>query len=309
MNRLYFVSIVVCVVFLFSAPVSFTNADWPMFQHDPAHTGYTTVNATSTSLQELWNFSTGAVAAPPTLVEGGIVYVGSDGFFALNATTGANIWNAGRFSQPYFGVSGYPCVANGIVYFGITDHYAIASNAITGAELWNYFVSSGVSSITVANGEIFMTLAGGGMMIINASNRGEIGGFGGFSDFGVPPAVVGGVVYGADTQVYAINLSVAQGPQSLMWTYPTSSYFERSGQTSPFSFRSCPTVADGVVYIGAEYSDSSGRLWRLTRQRAFPSGTIQPLAQYIPRPQSTAITFTRLRTMATCLPSTDPTAA
>ena len=107
----------------------------------------------------------------------------------------------------------------------------------------------------------------GGLVIINASHHEEIGGIGGFGESEVSPAVVDNVVYGADNRVYAYDLADAPGPQGFLWTYPASNSSadqSRYNQTyESFSFRSSPTVADGVVYIGAESNDSSGQLLAL----------------------------------------------
>ena len=69
-------------------------------------------------------------------VVNGVVYVGSDdnNVYALNATTGAKLWNYTTGGA----VDSSPAVANGIVYVGSDDHNVYALNATTGAKLWNY---------------------------------------------------------------------------------------------------------------------------------------------------------------------------
>ena len=65
-------------------------------------------------------------------VANGVVYVGSDdhNVYALNATTGAKLWN--------YTTGGYvlssPAVVNGVVYVGSDDDNVYALNATTGAK-------------------------------------------------------------------------------------------------------------------------------------------------------------------------------
>ena len=67
-----------------------TSDNWPMFNHDLAHTGYSTSKAPRTN-QTLWTFTVAnAVKTSPAVVDG-IVYFGSDdGYvYALNAANGS----------------------------------------------------------------------------------------------------------------------------------------------------------------------------------------------------------------------------
>ena len=54
--------------------------------------------------------------------------------YALNATTGALLWNYTTGGSVYSS----PAVANGVVYVGSDDFNVYALNAITGAKLWSY---------------------------------------------------------------------------------------------------------------------------------------------------------------------------
>jgi PKD repeat protein len=60
--------------------------DWPMFQHDAAHTG-TTASAGPTEPVELWHFPLGNDILSSATVVNGIVYVGGNAnIYALNAS-------------------------------------------------------------------------------------------------------------------------------------------------------------------------------------------------------------------------------
>jgi outer membrane protein assembly factor BamB len=110
-----------------------------------------------------WNYTTrGAVESSPA-VANGIVYVGSDdnNLYALNATTGAKLWNTTG--------GGSPAVANGIVYVGSDDNNLYAFNATTGAKLWNYTTGGAVeSSPAVANGVVYVGSEDGNVYAIGS---------------------------------------------------------------------------------------------------------------------------------------------
>jgi len=118
-----------------------------------------------------------------------------DYLYAVNATTGAKLWNYTtaqhlKIYSPtvangvvYFNcddknvyalnannstklwifttgsaVSSSPAVANGVVYFGSEDHNLYAINAATGAKLWNYTTATGgAGSPVVSNGVVYFT--------------------------------------------------------------------------------------------------------------------------------------------------------
>ncbi len=76
------------------------------------------------------------------------MYVGSgDGkVYALNAATGAKVWNYAT-GVP---VASSPAVSGGIVYVGSFDGNVYALNATTGAKVWNYTVRYGVTTSSPA---------------------------------------------------------------------------------------------------------------------------------------------------------------
>jgi hypothetical protein len=94
------------------------------------------------------------VASSPAVADG-IVYVGSlDGkVYALNATTGALVWN---FTTGWE-VFSSPAIASGVVYVGSEDGNVYALGAVTGALVWNYTTGAGVySSPAVAGGVVYV---------------------------------------------------------------------------------------------------------------------------------------------------------
>ena len=90
---------------------------WPMYQSDLSHTGYSTSTGPTTN-QLKWSWNTGATISGGTspAVANGIVYVSStQALYALNASTGTNIYT---YTTPGGGAFSSPAVANGIVYVG-----------------------------------------------------------------------------------------------------------------------------------------------------------------------------------------------
>ena len=88
-------------------------------------------------------------------VANGVVYIGSldNNVYALNATTGAKLWNFTTGGAVYSS----PAVANGVVYVGSDDNDVYAVNAATGAELWSFATGGSVqSSPSVANGVVYV---------------------------------------------------------------------------------------------------------------------------------------------------------
>lgn len=94
-------------------------------------------------------------------VANGIVYVGSrNGYYALNATDGSQIW---FFTSPYSRrqLTGYqyssPAISGSVVYFGSCDGYLFALDAYNGSIIWSYQVGTYVfASPAIANGVVYI---------------------------------------------------------------------------------------------------------------------------------------------------------
>lgn len=180
---LLFAVILVLLVFLCvlwtgqSAVINSPIDNWPMFNHDLAHTGYSTSTA-PTSNHILWTFTTGgAVETSPAVVDG-IVYFGSDdGYvYAFDAAKGNLIWNYSTGGP----VQSSPAVVDGVVYVGgYLSHAVFALNAYTGELVWRSPTDSiypnQISSTAVANGLVYVNVnnveggGGGRLYALNAS--------------------------------------------------------------------------------------------------------------------------------------------
>jgi outer membrane protein assembly factor BamB len=207
--------------------------------------------------------------------------------FALNATSGAVIWDY-RDSSSYGAIGPSPAVADGIVVFGFDLSDIGALNASDGASLWNYTAAEGrFSSPTVVGGVVYIGLAvpsasvvldGTGILpfnlfALNATNGDKIWSYN-FTEYSYcysSPAVVKGVVYvgsggaGPDAggNVYALNAS--SGAE--LWSYPIS----WTPKYSDSWVDSSPAVVNGVVYVGCDNGNvyalnaaNGKKLWNYT---------------------------------------------
>jgi len=155
MRTLQITTIFAIIVLLSGTAVA---ADWPMFGHDPQHTGVAG-ESLEPPLEVLWKFETDCRVYSPA-VSGGTVYIGSldDYVYALDADTGIEKWK--------FETSGYihssPAVSGGTVYIGsdvsfARSGYVYALDADTGAEKWKFKTGNEVqSSPAVSGGTVYI---------------------------------------------------------------------------------------------------------------------------------------------------------
>ncbi len=224
----------------------------------------------------LWSFNEGidtwgglapAVANGAVYVSGGQEYV-----FALDATTGALLWDNNEFAyvqtapvvagnlvyfggafgggltaldagtgvqawsfDPPGGVGSSPAVVDNVVYAGGGEGvYAV--NATTGIELWRYQIRSGGNTPAVANDVVYAGSNDNNVYALNATTGAKLWSYATGGSVQSAPAVANGVVYAGsgDANLYALNATTG----ALLWTYTAS------GSVSS------PAVANGVVYFG-----------------------------------------------------------
>ena len=233
------------VLIILSTGLSAAN-NWPMFSHDPAHTGHNTGSGPLTN-QTLWSYVIKPyldVSSSPVVIDG-VVYIGGyedDYVYALNASTGQLIWkhNVVEYANS-------PVVVDGVVYIGSNGDYVYALNASTGEEIWNYYRTYGdvESPPVVVDGVVYVGseggIEGGFIYALDASTGDLIWKYQTSGLVKSSPAVVDGVVYigSGDGKFYALNASTGD----LIWMHLASSSWARW---------SSPAVVDGVVYAGSE---------------------------------------------------------
>lgn len=191
----------------------------------------------------LWEFNTSnAIQGSPSAANG-IVYTGSGNFYALNMTTGEEIW---QFKTTEIDPTGTnpvgSAVAEGIVYVGLADgtnFYAL--NATTGEERWRAALGPVGSIPAVADGIVYITTDDGYLHALNASTGDEVWNV--FTEsYYRSPAVVDGGVYAGTYQDSVVALNASTG--NLIWV---------SGTSGPVYGK--PTVSDEMVFVASYYID------------------------------------------------------
>ncbi|GEM_PF-339108 len=217
------------------------NSSWPMFHADLAHTAYSTANLGTTTITNVWNFSTGGRVASSPAVANGIVYFGSwdnNRTYAVNASSGALIWNVTGTGTNTFISS--PAIVSNIVYIGSADKHLYAFNASTGAKIWNFTTNGNIdmSSPAIANNIVYIGDVGNKFYAVNASNGSQIWNFTPSDRIDSSPAIYNGLVYvgSRDGNLYALNAST--GGQK--WLF-------KSFGSIPYS----PAVANDIVYVAS----------------------------------------------------------
>ena len=237
-------------------PVTFTSlasTDWPMFHHNPLHTG--AINGTGPlTNQTLWTYTTGDKIQGHPTVANGVIYVGSlDNYiYALDANTGEELW---KFLTGDDVISA-PAVSNGIVYVGSYDHKVYALNATTGKSIWNYTGNGAIESYPIVDD---------GVVYVGSSNIAfyALDAYTGSLIWQVPieitwagPAICDGIIYLGSLSNYVYALNKTDG--TTIWSYTTGG-----------SVNSSPAVVNGVVYVGCEDTSvyalnatTGERIWR-----------------------------------------------
>jgi len=182
-------------------------SDWPMFLHDPAHTGYTTSPAPVDN-GTIWEASLGGTTTASPVVAGNAVIAATVMGIAhsLNASTGAELWNANLGSlnpstaavwngHVIFGMQNgdlislvagngtlewkvslggaantTPVISNGVVYVGTGASKVWAYNITDAKELWNVTVSGPVKYSAALSAKVLVVSSGGTLQALNATN-------------------------------------------------------------------------------------------------------------------------------------------
>ena len=219
-------------------------------------------------------------------VANGVVYVGSydNNVYALNATTGAQVWSfttgskctppppsptawstwgamtttstpstppPGRkygASRPEATCTPPPPSPNGVVYVGSEDHNVYALNATTGAQVWNFTTGGAVdSSPAVANGVVYVGSWDNNVYALNSTTGAKLWSFTTGAPVYPSPAVANGVVYvgSADRNVYAIGDAAGATSQATSEAAPGIS----QGATSGFE---AVLIFVGLIFVGLD---------------------------------------------------------
>jgi outer membrane protein assembly factor BamB len=237
--------LIICGTIQLVASAASLEDAWPMFHHDPAHTGYSSSSVPTGTPEVKWSVPFHDDRQSP-IVTNGCVYTA--GYLTcFNASNGRRIWQQDSFSEG-------AAVVEGCIYTN-TGVY----NATTGKLLLNYTEYDGINTPTVAGGVIYMT-----GFAINASTANLLwkdAALGGTTS----SAVANGYVYFlSPSGIYALDALAG----IRIWNFTAESIF-----TSTYD-KSTPAVANGHVYANA-YDGNLYCLDALTGQKIWS----YPIAQ------------------------------
>ena len=253
-----------------SVPATAAVEDWPMYGHDPLHSGLTTDtgldanNAASMKLQwqanlgEAINASTASVFN--STLNKQLVYVAAKGgtIAAVDASNGDRVWSFRAAAD----VNSSPAVFRGVLYIGSSDHKLYALDATTGARKCSFDTGGVINASPVA------VSTADGVVVYVGDN-----GVGGSNDGGHMWAV-NGVDPNAATdcsQKWSFdNFGDPPGsqPDAGVWS-PATYTTNRNGRAVVVVGSSSP---DNAAY---EFDALTGQVvWRFQTQIFFPDGDV-----------------------------------
>ncbi|MBV8372092.1 MAG: PQQ-binding-like beta-propeller repeat protein [Candidatus Eremiobacteraeota bacterium] len=272
--------------------------NWPQQGMNPAHTGYnaheTTLGAGNVGgLTQLWSFPTGGQIMAPVLLQNGVAYVNSgDGYlYALNATTGAQLWKfqtyEGAGSQTNPVISGAHVFVPCLVGDSTQQNGICALKLANGSLAWSFYADcnclppAAVSEAPVVSGTTLLLpyyFPGGFQLIALGTSSGTVlwtyvypgGNSGGPSPSA--PAIDGNSAYIGEGYNDAVcSLALSNG--AVNWCTPTGDSIN------------APAVWKGVVYantyshgVFAFNASSGAQLWQYTPTAGNYSGQDDPPA-------------------------------
>ena len=209
--------------------------------------------------QELWSFPSDAIegadnAWTSPAIANNIVYYGVNRptpvVFAINATTGTEIW---RHNGPFANIVSSPALGKRArAYVAFTDGTIRALDAANGQVIWSVPQEPRrpSSSPAVANGRLYIAIHNRGLLALDANTGSQLW----LAPMPGPqwssPAVENGRVFVGsrdDHKLYAFDAATG----NTLWTATTTDWVQTS-----------PAVANGVVYIG----NNAGNLYALNAQ-------------------------------------------
>ena len=214
---------------------------WPMHQHDPSNSGYSTSEAPNSN-NILWTFKQQEpLLYSSPIIDNSRLYVGfGDNIYCLNAEKGIELWNFATGDR----ICHSQAVVNGMLYIGSDDHNIYCLNAETGEKIWNYTTEDLVwvwCYIIVAEGKVFVGPLNGKMYCLDAITGKEIWTFKTGDGRWSSPAVAYGKVY---FNSYSILYCLDANNGKMIWHFPVEN---STGNT--------PTVFEGKVFFGTSRRD------------------------------------------------------
>src|SRR5438094_5616556 len=239
-----------------------------MFRSNAAHTGTYPGTGPREFHRLKWKFPTGARVVGSPVIEGKVIYFGSDdgNVYAVDAESGQQIWKTTTRGP----VPCTPAIDHGTVYVGSYDGKFYALNAQTGAVKWKFatagerrFEAKGLhglqpknqtigdpfdvflSSPVVANGTVYFGSGDGNHYALDSATGDLRWKFKTSDVVHASPALADGVLFFGSWDSYFYAVDAATGKEK--WRFHAG---EDPLIHNQVGFQSSPAVANGVVYTG-----------------------------------------------------------
>jgi outer membrane protein assembly factor BamB len=229
---------------------------WPMWRHDPEHTG--TGQSGPSNLTLRWNFTTGGgIISSPSVVDCK-VYVGSEdrNIYSLDARNGELLWNFTIDAR----IKSSPAVVDGTVYVGPDDGYIYSLDAETGNLLWSTYAGGYVpahfdsvarlsSSPTVVGDKVYVGSLDNNTYCLDASSGDVIWTYKTDGYITSSPAVADGAVYvTSEEPTSGVLYKLDSVTSNLIWKLNIPYVLKAERGTDMLA---SPTVAEGMVFIAS----------------------------------------------------------
>lgn len=263
MKRNTIAMLAILILFVSTSSVTYglyeTTHPWPTYRNSTSRSGHQPVSTPNTN-STLWSWSvpSGATVKNPVIAEG-VVYVAQyDDLYAIDETTGAQLWTVdvnGGSSSSYIGDRG-PTVSDGKLYVGDKEGFLWCLNATNGQEIWHWPISVPPGDINTspvaANGRVYFGTAdgdsGNNYLVALDATTGEREWWYTAPDNSIlsSPAVDGTwIFFGCDDgKVYALNDT--GNVATLKWS-----------KTTQGRVRSTPCVYEDKLFFGSSNIDHS----------------------------------------------------
>ena len=117
---------------------------WPMFRHDPNHSGYTNIVDSTDSAKLIWTYKTfGMIKSSPIIVNDLVLFGSSDwDVYCLNASSGNIMWIYSTNGEIHSSFAVY----NNSVFVGSDDGYLYCLDITTGDLFWKSMIGGKIRS-------------------------------------------------------------------------------------------------------------------------------------------------------------------
>jgi outer membrane protein assembly factor BamB len=191
--------------------------------------------------------------------------------FAVNATTGQEIW---RHGGPFANIVSSPALENGRLFVAYTDGTIEALDATNGQPIWSVIHPGGAySSPAVAEGRLYIAIHNRGLLALDANTGATLWLAPTPGPNWSSPAVENGRVFVGnrdDHKLYAFDAVTG----ATLWTATTNDWVQTS-----------PAVSNGVVYIAnnsgnlyAYNAETGGLVWQRAVSPGFAIGSSPTVA-------------------------------